>query len=549
MHGGLRRSPMLAGVLAAACGCTPVREYIHNGFKVGPNYLKPAAPVAADWIDAGDVRIREESPHLERWWTVFNDPALDALVNNAVNQNLTLREAGFRVMRARAIRAETIGEIFPQTQDVAGGYSRNAMSNQAANTGFLQDRFFDEWDGGFNLGWELDFWGRYRRAIEAADADLDASVESYDDVLVTLLADVAQAYVEVRTLQKQIELVKANETLQAETLKIVTAKFSGGMVSELDVDQAQSNLSQTQALVPKFQIPLRQAELRLCILMGIPPTDLERMIETGDIPTAPTAVAVGIPANLLNQRPDVRRAERNVAAQSARVGVAESELYPHIGVTGAIGVSSQNTSTLFTSDALQGSVGPSFQWNVLNYGRLLNAIRVQDARLAELIALYQNTVLNANAEVESGLVEFLRSQEQATFLNESVDASVRATNVALKQYEFGMIDFNRVSLIEQNLVSQQDLYAQAEGDIALGLIEVYRALGGGWQIRLEESQGPVALPPVEEAAGGRAPEEPARPEDLPLPAPAPGPVVPTPPAADSRPLPSLVQPAALEVGA
>lgn len=218
-----------------------MREYVSNGFKVGPNYCKPVAPVATDWI-IGDARIREEAPNLEGWWTVFNDPALDALINNAVNQNLTLREAGFRVMRrACAVRAATIGEIFPQTQDVAGGDLRNAMSNQAANTGFLQDRFFDEWEGGFNLGWELDFWGRYRRAIEAADADLDASIESYDAILVTLLADVAQAYVEVRTLQKQIELVKANETLQAETLKIVTAKFSGGMVSELDVDQA-SNL-------------------------------------------------------------------------------------------------------------------------------------------------------------------------------------------------------------------------------------------------------------------------------------------------------------------
>ncbi|MBL9163000.1 MAG: efflux transporter outer membrane subunit [Planctomycetaceae bacterium] len=549
MSGGLRRSPLLAVALVATCGCTPWREYVYNGFKVGPNYRKPAAPVAADWIDAGDVRISEEPPNLQRWWTVFNDPALDALINNAVNQNLTLREAGFRVMRARAVRAATIGEIFPQTQDVAGGYSRNAMSTQAANTGFLQDRFFDEWDGGFNLGWELDFWGRYRRAIEAADADLDASIESYDAILVTLLADVAQAYVEVRTLQTQIQLVRANETLQAETLKIVSAKFSGGMVSELDVDQAKSNLAQTQALVPKFQIPLRQAELRLCILMGIPPTDLDRMIGAGDIPTASTAVAVGIPANLLAQRPDVRRAERDVAAQSARVGVAVSELYPHIGITGAIGVSAQNASNLFTSEALQGSVGPSFQWNVLNYGRLLNAIRIQDARLAELIAFYQNKVLEANAEVESGLVEFLRSQEQATFLDASVSASVRATNVALTQYEFGMIDFNRVSLIEQNLVSQQDLYAQAEGDIALGLIEIYRALGGGWQIRLEESQGPEALPPVNETGDGLVPDAPARPENLPLPAPAPGPVVPTPPAADSRSQPSLVQPAALEVGA
>lgn len=542
MGAGLRRSPLLAGVLAITCGCTPLREYVDNGFKVGANYLRPAAPVAADWIDAGDVRVRQEQDSLEHWWEVFNDPALNALVNNAVNQNLTLREAGFRVMRARAVRAVAVGEFFPQQQDVTGGYSRNAMSNQTANTAFLQDQFFDQWSGGFNLGWELDFWGRFRRAIEAADADLDASVENYDDVVVTLLADVASAYIELRTLQKQIELVNANAALQAETLKIVTAKFSGGMVSELDVDQAKSNLAQTQALAPQLEIPLRQAELRLCVLMGMPPTDLTRMIGVGAIPTAPPSVAVGIPARLLTQRPDVRRAERDVAAQSARVGVAESELYPHIGITGAVGVSAQRFDNLFTSDALQGTVGPSFQWNVLNYGRLLNAVRAHDARLAELIAFYQNTVLRANAEVESGLVRFLRSQEQSQFLDQSVDASMRATKVALTQYEFGMIDFNRVVLIEQTLVQQQDLYAQAEGDIALGLVEVYRALGGGWQVRLEEPGVPVPLPPLD----GPAVEAP-RPEDVPLPAPTPPPVVPLPAAAEAPPLAPLVQPPTLSV--
>lgn len=536
----VRRWQLLAGVLATSCGCTPLREYVDNGFKVGANYLRPAAPVAADWIDAGDIRVREENESLEHWWEVFNDPALNALVNNAVNQNLTLREAGFRVMRARAVRAVAVGEFFPQQQDVTGGFSRNAASNQNANTAFLQDQFFDQWSGGFALGWELDFWGRFRRAIEAADADLDASVENYDDVVVTLLADVASAYIELRTLQKQIELVRANAALQTETLKIVTAKFSGGMVSELDVDQAKSNLAQTQALEPQLEIPLRQAELRLCVLMGMPPTDLTRMIGAGAIPTAPPSVAVGIPARLLTQRPDVRRAERNVAAQSARVGVAESELYPHIGITGAVGVSAQNVDNLFTADALQGTVGPNFQWNVLNYGRLLNAVRAQDARLAELIANYQNVVITANAEVESGLVRFLRSQQQAQFLNQSVDASTRATNVALTQYEFGMVDFNRVVLIEQNLVQQQDLYAQAEGDIALGLVEVYRALGGGWQVRLEESSGPIPLPPPD-----AAPADAPRPENVPVPAPTPAAVAPLPPAAAVPPGVPLVQPAAI----
>jgi len=503
-------------------GCTPWRDYLHNGFKVGPEYQRPAAPVAQDWIDADDQRLRGPTDIQAQWWTAFHDPVLDDLIAATYAQNLTLREAGFRILQARATRGIAVGGLFPQQQYLGVQYTRSVLSQTVLGLGaFFPKRFFSEWDAGFNLAWELDFWGRYRRAIEAADADLEASVENYDDVLVTLLADTATAYVNMRILQRQIELVRANIVLQQETLRIATAKFDGGLTSKLDVDQAQSNLSQTQSLVPQLEIELRQASDQLCILLGIPPEELTRRLPPRPIPTAPPDVAVGIPAELLARRPDVRRAERLAAAQSAEIGVAVSDLYPQIAVTGAIGVDSRDVRTLFRQNSLAGTIGPSLQWNLLNYGRLLNNIRVQDAKFQELVASYQNTVLRANAEVEDGLALFFKSQAQTRYLAESVVAAEDAVRIVKTQYEGGLTDFNRVAVIEQNLVQYQDQHAQAQGNIALGLIETYRALGGGWQIRLAPPTG--SFPPAR--PGDVRPEgEPVPPPGvLPLPGPIPDP--------------------------
>lgn len=516
-----RRVIGLLALSLVCCGCTSFREYVSNGLKVGPNYRKPAAPVAQDWIDKDDIRIRDESEDISAWWTVFRDPVLDRLVAEAYAQNLTLREAGFRVLQVRALRNVAVGNFFPQQQDMFGGYTRTGVSTATANSSFLPQRFYDQWDGGFNLAWELDFWGRFRRAIEAAEADLDASVENYDDVLVTLIGDMAGNYIQLRILQQQLALVLANVELQRQTLELAEARFRGGQTSELDVDQARSNLAQTEALVPQLEIQARQTNNAICVLLGIPPADLAAMMGPAPIPTAPASVAVGIPAELLTRRPDIRRAEREVAAQCARVGVAESELYPHIAVTGTIGVASEQIDNLFTSPALTGQFGPGFQWNILNYGRLLNTIRYHDARLQSTIAIYQNTVLNAGAEVENGLIEFLKSQQRAQALSVSVDAAQKAVQIAIVQYKGGIVDFNRVALLEQNLVQQQDLLAQAQGDIALGLVNVYRALGGGWQLRLM----PPGFVPSAEAVAPSAPPAgaPAIPprENLPLPAPLP----------------------------
>jgi NodT family efflux transporter outer membrane factor (OMF) lipoprotein len=469
--------------LIVTCGCTGVSEYIRNGCEVGPDYGRPPAPVAPDWIDAGDVRIRSDSDDPSQWWTVFKDPVLNSLICNAYQQNLTLRQAGMRVLEARAQQRIAVGGFFPQTQEMTGDYTRNAVSTEVANRSNVEKQFFDQWDLGFNLAWELDFWGRFRRAIESANANLDASVEDYDDVLVTLLGDIATNYVQLRTLEQQLVYARANVVLQRETLEVVEARFNAGTTTRLDVAQARSTLEQTESLIPDLLIQLRTTNNQLCTLLGIPPEELSAKLGTGVIPIAPIDVAVGIPADLLRRRPDVRRAERQAAAQSAQIGIAESDLYPHISIIGTIGYSAEQLNELIQPSALEGSVGPSFQWNILNYGRIINNVRLQDARLQELVASYQAQVLTAGQEVEDGLVIFLRAQQRTEFLAASVVDAEEAVKIAVDQYRAGTVDFTRVTQLQQNLVLLQNTLAQARGEIASGLIDVYRALGGGWQIR------------------------------------------------------------------
>jgi NodT family efflux transporter outer membrane factor (OMF) lipoprotein len=502
-------------------GCTPWREYFHNGFKVGPNYGRPPAPVAQTWIDADDQRVKTDEPDPRQWWRVFNDPILNDLICTAYNQNLTLREAGFRILQARAQLGIAIGNIFPQVQDATGSYMAIARSRETAGAGF-GPQFFSQWNFGFNLAWELDFWGRFRRAVEENADLLNASVEDYDAALVTLLGDVATTYVNIRTLEQRIKYAQDNVKIQADTLAIVEARFRVSTISELDVDQARTTLEATEAAIKELEISLRQNVVQLCILMGMPPEDLFKRIGKAPIPTAPKEVAVGIPADLLRRRPDVRAAERRLAAQCAAIGIAESEFYPHISIDGTLGWSAQNLGHLFEPAALNSNVGPNFTWNLLNYGRLLNNVRFQDARFQELVATYQNSVLLANQDVENGLITFLKGQERTAHQQISVDSAVRAVNLALKQYQAGTADFTTVTQVQQIQVQQQDLLAQAEGEIDTGLIAVYRALGGGWEIRLQgcnEALPPPGAADMKQAAPEPVTPPPVSPQELPAPSP------------------------------
>ena len=362
----------------------------------------------------------------------------------------------------------------------------------------------------FNLAWELDFWGRFRRAIEASSADLDASVENYDDVLVTLLGDVAAYYVQLRVLQAQIQSLKDNVRVQSESVKIAQARFDNGKTTELDLAQAKTTLDGTLAQIPQKEIAVRQAANRLCVLLGTPPRELESRLAQRAIPDAPKEIAVGIPADLLRRRPDVRKAERQAAAESARIGVATAQLYPHISITGSFGWQAPRFNQLFTPLAFQGNYGPSFEWDLFNYGRTWNNIKFQKAKFQEVVTTYQNKVLSAAEEVENGMVMYVKAHDEVKHLADSVVEAKKALRIGVVEFKGGRVDFNRVAVLEQNLVQQDILLAQARGDVALGLIQVYRALGGGWQLREANCSTPLpsaANPPIESE---KAPENRAR---------------------------------------
>jgi NodT family efflux transporter outer membrane factor (OMF) lipoprotein len=477
---------LAGGGLIFLSGCTGFSEYVHNGFKVGPNYQKPPAPVASEWIDSKSKGINVAAADIDQWWTVFNDAKLNALIEEAYRQNLDLRTAGTRILAARAERGIAVGNLFPQKQEAVADISQNARSGSTANAAPV--RFFSDNLVGFNLNWELDFWGRFRRAVEAADAELDATVENYDDVLVLLISDVATNYVQIRVFQQRLKYVAQNVAIQSELVKQAEDRLKGGAGRKIDQAQMRSNLSDTLALREQLEIGLRLANNRLCVLLGIPVRDLVPELGDGPIPVAPPEVAVGMPVDLLRRRPDIRRAERLVAAQSARIGIATSELYPHLSLLGDFGYEAKNFGDLFKSKSFFGTIGPDLHWDILNYGRLVNGIRVQDALFQTRVLDYQNAVLHAGREVEDGIVTYLRAQTETRQLDDSAKEAKIAADEAVTLSTDVRFDLNRAFVTSNFLVGQQDKLAVSTGDIALGLIQIYKALGGGWQIRCAQTQ-------------------------------------------------------------
>ncbi len=464
---------------------------------VDPDYIKPAAPELNQWMEKDDLRLKTEPADLNRWWKVFNDPVLDALIERACTENLTLQVAGIRILEARARLGIAIGDRYPQLQQARGGYTRTGLSESTANTTPNLDLTFGEINLGFDTAWELDLWGKFRRGIEFSLGSLEASVAGYDDILVSLTAEVARTYVQMRTLEALLQVARSNVQIQERSLRIVDAQYAAGAVTDLDVQQARALLNDTQASIPALQSDLRQAKNSLGILLGeLPGTVDEILSEVKPIPSVPSEITVGIPAELLRRRPDIRLAERQVAAQSPLIGVAQADLYPHFSLFGSIGFRASDASVtakgfpggsefsdLFDADSIEWFAGPSFSWDVLNYGRLTNRVREQDARFQELAVNYRDTVLRAAGEVEDAMVAFLRSQEQAAFLSASVKASQRSVDLSLLQYKEGLVDYQRVLDAQRFLTLEQDRFTTTTGSIAINLIAMYKALGGGWEIR------------------------------------------------------------------
>jgi NodT family efflux transporter outer membrane factor (OMF) lipoprotein len=488
----MTRTKMCRGLPSALA--SSVAALLAGGCMVGPDYVRPEAEVNPAWLVGDHPQFASDSSELRDWWAVFDDPVLTQLIHMAYAENLSLEAAGLRVVQARARRGIAVGEFFPQEQSINGDIGRTGISVNDANAAGI-DRHFSKAGVSLDVAWELDFWGRFRRNIQSADAVLLASIASYDDVLVTLLAEVARTYVDVRTLERRIQLAHANVELQRETLDIAEVRFRNGATSELDVTEARSTLANTQASVPAFESDLRAAKLALCVLLGRPPDALEAELAGGSgIPTAHRQIALGAPAELLRRRPDVRLTERIAAARSENIGIATADLYPSIFLAGSTGFAAADTDpltgtgmdldSLFDSESFAGFIGLDFNWPILNYGRIKNNIRVQDASFQEAVTDYRNTVLQAAAEVETSLYGFLRTQEQLVYLSESVDAAARSVDLARTQYTEGRIDFVRVNDANTFLTFQQDAEAAVQGLIAQQLILTYKALGGGWEIRL-----------------------------------------------------------------
>ena len=483
---------------------------------VGPDYQKPDAPAIAEWIGPDNSRITRQPVTQTEWWKIFNDPVLNGLVDKAYQQNLTLQSAGLRILQARAQLGIAIGRFYPQLQQVESSYtnverSRNGLFPITGN------RNTDLYQFGFDAAWELDVWGKFRRSIEASDQDVRATIAAYDDFLVSLVAEVARTYVSYRYLEERLKLAQDNARIQERTLQIADVRFRAGVVTELDVTQSRALLRGTQALIPAFEASITQAKNALSVLLGEPPGQLQTELAGPTvIPSPPSEVAVGLPAELMRQRPDIRQAEFQLAAQSALIGVATSDLYPSFVLAGSIGTQSTEFGKWFNHQSGTWLAGPSFTWDIFNYGRIRNRVRTEDARFQELVANYRNTVLRAAQEVEDSIATYLRGHEQVSFLAESVTAARRSMDLSLIQYRDGAVDFIRVLDSERFLVQQQDNLAAAQGNVVTDLVSLYKALGGGWQIR---DGKPFVPPDIQKEMitrtnwDGILPEQPAQPPE------------------------------------
>jgi len=479
-------------LLIACC----VSLVVLGGCKVGPDYEQPELATVPDaWHQAATDGLGEGEAPLQSWWSVFDDATLTSLIERAGASNLTLREAVWRVEEAHSMRGVVAGARVPQVA-LDGSADRSDASKNGLLGGVVPDEAFQPanlFDLGVGASWELDVWGRIRRQVEAADAEVEASVEDYRDVLVTLYAEVATNYVNVRALQERLRLAHDNVDGQENTLKLTTDRFNSGLVSALDVAQAESNLANTRSLIPSLENSLVLALNRLAVLLAMNPGALdEELSDEIPIPTEPDAVTTALPAELLRQRPDIRVAERRLAAQTARIGVATAELYPKFSLTGFLGLQAVSGGDLFNSDSVNWSVGLPIRWNLFAGGAIRSQIAAEKARTEQLILNYERAVLLALEEVEDAMVSYEKEVSRRGHLTNSVNATQRSLDLVLTQYRAGLTDFQNVLDTERSLLLRQDDLASSEGIVIKNLVDLYRALGGGWDP--ETAQPPVAPP-------------------------------------------------------
>ena len=451
---------------------------------VGPDFERPEADIPDGWEQPAEAGL-ETSPHeLVEWWKLFNDPVLDGLVDTALLHNNTLEIAGLRVLESQAQLGIATGLKYPQAQAAAGDASYISPPD---NSGVTSNYW--AFGLGASASWEIDFWGRFRRGIESADAAYMASIAAYDQARVVMTAAVVDLYTVIRATEEQLRISHENVKIQQRSYDIARVLYENGADSELDMQQANTLLLSTQASIPGLEISLAQARNVLSTLLNVAPSEVKRLMsQGGGLPAVPDSIAIGIPADMLRRRPDVRQAEYLAMAQNAQIGLAKADLYPSFSLTGSIGVSSNTLGDsdfgdLFSSDALAWSIGPSFVWPFLNYGRIKNNVRVQDARLQQALVNYREIVLQAAREAEDAMAGFIGSNKQNKILVKTVESAVRSNELSTLRYSEGFSDYERVLNSQQALFQQQQRYITNQGDIVRNVIALYKALGGGWENR------------------------------------------------------------------
>lgn len=453
---------------------------------VGPNYKEPVLKVAAYWPHK-NTSVKEK-PFLEtQWWEVFRDPSLTAIIQQGYQNNLNLQSTGVKVLQARAQLAQSVGMLYPQQQVIDGNYTYTRIGGSSLQN-VLPQSFLTALMG-FSANWELDFWGKYRRAIESNDALFLASIAAYDYALVTLTADVASTYVKIRTTEAQIKITNNNIIVQRMGLRIAKSRFKAGQTSLVDVEQAQSELSETQANIPGLLNTLQKQKDALAVLLGTVPNGADQLLrQNHGIPKAPNSIAVGIPIDTLLRRPDIFQAREEAIAQSAAIGAAKANLYPAFSLAGTFSFTSNNIgnnaiTNLFQWQNRMITAGPGFNWPIFNYGQITNAVRVQDAAFQQALLHYMNLVLKAQQEVQDNITGYIEAKNATAYLIQANNAATKTLRLTIIRYKEGETDFNPVLDAEQQLLRIQTSLVNAQGDIPQALIALYRALGGGWQIR------------------------------------------------------------------
>lgn len=458
--------------------------FVIAGCSVGPKYQRPEMEVPDQWHQQLAEEFTDANAVSAMWWNVLNEPVLNDLIRQARENNPTLESAYYSLLQARYMRDYTAGRYDPSV-DAGGSYTRTRSSDNGLMA--MSPNPYNMHTIGFDAAWELDLFGRIRRAVESAQATYEAGFENYRDTLVTLNAEVASTYIELRTIQARLKFTLQNVESQQGMLELAQTRFDAELVPKLDVSQAVLNISNTRSEIPTLRSLEASAVHRLSVLVGRQPGHLyELLSDASAIPQLSGKIHVKMPAELLRSRPDIRRAERQLAAQVANEGVATADLYPSFTLTGSIGFEAMSLSELTSSDSRNYSFGPSLRWNIFNGSRVRNQIKIEEAGSEQLFAQYRYTVLTALEEVENAMTDYVHERRRMAQLAESVQAAKESVQLATEQYKNGLTNFQNVLDMQRMQVQQEDKLADSRGRVIQNFIRIQKALGGGWQMASDE---------------------------------------------------------------